>query len=116
MLEMILEFALVLALAGFFVMWAKWEEQKVKTKEERDRRWDEISLRLNVEKEKDAEIAELNEWLRSFDKRGDVWYETAEKVTNERDALQDRLSALLCPRNDHVWQNGCCVKCGMVQE
>lgn len=116
MLETILEFALVLALAGFFVMWAKWEEQKVKTREERDRRWDEISLRLTVEKEKDAEIANLNEWLRSFEKRGDVWYEIAEKVTNERDALQDKLSAVLCPTNNHVWKDGVCVKCGRVKE
>ena len=29
--------------------------------------------------------------------------------------LQDRLSALLCPMNDHVWRDGVCVKCGRMQ-
>lgn len=31
-------------------------------------------------------------------------------------ALQDKLSAAVCPRNDHIWVNGFCKKCGRVQE
>jgi hypothetical protein len=104
------------SLAAVFVLWAKLDEQKKLTQEERDRRWDEISLRLTIENEKDAEIEELREFLSPFEKRGDFWYQTAEKMTLERDALQDRLSALLCPRNDHVWKDGVCVKCGRVKD
>ena len=110
-LNVIMIFAACCAAGAWLVTWAKLDEQKKLTKEEHDRRWDEISRALSIEKENDAEIAELNEWLRSFEKRGDFWYETAEKVTNERDALQDRLSALLCPMNDHVWKDGVCIKC-----
>lgn len=29
--------------------------------------------------------------------------------------LQDKLSALLCPRNDHVWVDGVCKRCGRQQ-
>ena len=108
----LLLFALVLALAGFFVMWAKWEEQKLKTKEAEERRWDEISLRLNVEKENaqlnaclDAEVAYVDELL-----------DDSRALARKLILTQNKLSALLCPRNNHVWQNGCCVKCGMVQE
>ena len=112
MLETILEFALVLALAGFFVMWAKWEEQKVKTKEERDRRWDEISLRQNAEKENvklnaclDAEVAYVDELL-----------DDSRALARKLLLTQNKLSAILCPRNDHVWKDGVCVKCGRVQD
>lgn len=125
MLEIILEFALVLALAGFFVMWAKWEDEKVKTKEAEERRWDEISLRLNVEKELEQSKAREKCSAQSV-----LWY--AEQLTNAKqeaeglkmgvdylghreDVLQDKLSALLCPRNDHVWKDGVCVKCGRVK-
>ena len=35
-------------------------------------------------------------------------------ATNRR--LQDELSAIKCPLNNHVWQYGKCVKCGRMQE
>ena len=116
MLETILEFALVLALAGFFVMWAKWEEEKVKTREERDRRWDEISLRRTVEKEKDAEIAKLNSCINSETDRANRLVFEIGLVEDDRAYLQDKLSALLCPRNDHVWKDGVCAKCGRSEQ
>ena len=152
------------ATAAFFIVWSKYEDQKQKTaeehnayrnaleygnalaealREEQERRWDEISRALSIEKEKNKEIETLNEWNGSFEKRGDFWYDTSEKLVHERDALQDRLSdlqtklerekayfescragnhalqdrlsALLCPRNDHVWKDGVCVKCGRVK-
>lgn len=93
---------------------AVWYRRK--WKEENSRRWQETSIMLSVEKEKDAEIETLQEWNRAFEKRGDFWFDTAEKVTLERDALQDRLSAALCPSNNHVWKDGVCTKCGMIQE
>ena len=105
----LLALGFVASTAAFFVMWSKFEE-------ERDRRWDEISLRLTIENEKDAEIEELREFLSSFEKRGDFWYQTAEKMTLERDALQERLSEILCPSNNHIWKDGRCVKCGRVKD
>ena len=116
MIEIVLGIGFVGLLAAFLVMWSYYDGQKKLTQKERDRRWDEISLRMTIENEKDAEIEELREFLSPFEKRGDFWYQTAEKMTLERDALQDRLSALLCPRNDHVWKDGVCTKCGKVQD
>lgn len=31
-------------------------------------------------------------------------------------ALQDKVSALYCPQNNHVWKDGICVKCGKEQD
>ena len=98
------------ALAAVFVLWAKVDELKQKTADEYNRRWDEISLRLNVEKEL--------EQSKTRDCQGHIDFlnfcvDTLEK---KNAALQDRLSALLCPHNDHVWKNGVCVKCGRVKD
>ena len=38
------------------------------------------------------------------------------ELINKIEQQQDRLSALLCPMNDHVWKDGRCVKCGRVQD
>ena len=45
------------------------------------------------------------------------WYaEHLMDVKAECAVLQDRLSGLLCPRNDHVWIDGKCVKCGRTKD
>ena len=108
------------ATAAFFVVWSKLEEEKLKTKEERDRRWDEISRALSIEKELErakAEFDEVNE------KRDEAWRRVLSATVDERNdlkarlpVLQDRLSAYLCPHNDHVWKDGVCVKCGRVKD
>lgn len=118
MLEIILEFALVLALAGFFMMWAKWEQEKVRTKEERDNYKAAMSLHnaaTNALKEIDeyveslnAEIAKLNQYL-------DTEVEYADDLIDKNRDMQDKLSAILCPTNNHVWKDGCCVKCRKVK-
>ena len=38
--------------------------------------------------------------------------EYVDKVIDEKTVLQDGLSALLCPRNDHIWEDGVCRRCG----
>lgn len=108
----ILMFALICALAAVFVLWAKWEEEKVKTKEERDRRFDEISRALSIEKE-----LEQSKAREKCSEEAILWH--AEKLIESymhEEMLQGKLSALLCPRNDHVWKDGRCVKCGRVKD
>lgn len=110
--ETLLLFALVCALAAFFVMWAKWEEEKLKTKEERDRRFDEISRAVGLENELERSKAQEKCSAEAL-----LWY--ADHLAGARvihENLQDRLSAILCPRNDHVWKDGVCVKCGRVKD
>lgn len=80
-----------------------------KLQEEKERRWDEISLWQSIEKEKDAEIARLNACL-------DAEVEYVDNVIDEKTALQDELSALRCPRNDHIWIDGVCKRCGRIQD
>jgi seryl-tRNA synthetase len=101
-------------------LWSKLDEQKKLTKEERDRRWDEISRALSIEKELErakAEFDEVNE------KRDEAWRRLLSATVDERNdlkarlpVLQDKLSALLCPMNDHVWVDGICTKCGRMHE
>ena len=124
-LNVIMIFAACCASGAWLVTWAKLDEQKKLTKVERDRRWDEISLRLNVEKELEQSKAREQCSAQSV-----LWY--AEQLTyaeqeaeglkmgvdylgQREDDLQDKLSAILCPRNDHVWKDGVCVKCGRVK-
>lgn len=127
---------LALAFAGccgaLLVTLAKLDEQKQKTaeehtayrnaleygnalaealREEQERRWDEISRAVGLENE-------ISYWKEANDdKIKDVLYyhKECEKLATERDTLQDRLSALLCPSNNHIWKDGRCVKCGRVQ-
>ena len=117
--ETLLLFALVCALSAFFVMWAKWEEEKVKTKEEREcyeamlRLHNGVAVRAQELQAKNSalksEIARLNQCL-------DTEFEFADEQIDKNRDLQDRLSALLCPHNDHVWKDGCCAKCGRVKD
>ena len=80
-------------------------EQKKTTAEEYNRRWDEISRAVDLENELDQMKLTATKYK--------VWFE---ECRNGNKALQDRLSALLCPHNDHVWKDGVCVKCGRVQD
>jgi len=88
------------SLAAVFVLWAKLDEQKKLTKEEREKRWQETSIMLSNEKE-------LNEKIQKQ-------YEYAGILVKEYSRLQSKLSAILCPTNNHVWKDGECVKCGRV--
>jgi len=85
--------------------------------------WDERSVHLSEYKavvhdneilleggRKDAEtIRNLEQSLRTT-------ASVAANATAGNAALQDKLSAILCPRNDHVWKDGRCVKCGRMKD
>ena len=115
----VLGIGFIFALAAVFVLWAKLDEQKKATAEERDRRWDEINLRLNVEKE-----LEQSKALEKCTAQSVQWYanqliecERKRREANKKNRdLQDRLSAILCPTANHVWKDGVCVKCGRVKD
>ena len=101
----LLAIALCLAVAAFLVTLAKLQE-------EREKRWDEISRAVDLEKQLDCAAnayEDVTGMYRTMSAYSDI-------VKQERDALQDKLSALLCPHNDHVWKDGCCVKCGRVKD
>ena len=108
--------ALIGSLAGWLVTRAKLDEQKKLTQEERDRRWDEISLRLTIENEKDAEIEFLKYSLEGEQRLGADREEEIFRLSAWHNIMQDKLSALLCPTNNHVWKDGCCVKCGRMKD
>ena len=100
------------SLAAVFVLWAKLDEQKKLTQEEKEKRWDEISRSAGLEK-----IAEEYAWEKErYENNMRFADKELLRFMKQRDALQDRLSALLCPRNDHVWKDGVCVKCGRVKD
>lgn len=97
------------SLAAVFVLWAKLDEQKKLTQEEKEKRWDEISCAATIEKEKGKEIEELESEIDNLKWDNDC-------LTMTVDRQQDKLSALLCPTNNHVWKDGKCVKCGRAKD
>ena len=110
--KLILEFALLMALTAFFVTWAKLEEQKQKTKEEHE--CYEAMLRLhNGVAVRSQELAES---LEREKETLESWKHEYDVIREEKNVLQDRLSASLCPSNNHVWKDGKCIKCGRNEE
>ena len=100
------------SLAAVFVLWAKLDEQKKLTQEEKEKRWDETSRSAGLEniiEDRTKDVLFLNKEAQRF-------FEDAFNRRAERDALQDKLSALLCPTNNHVWKDGVCIKCGRVKD
>ena len=107
------------SLAAVFILWSKLDEQKQKTKDEHEcylvvlklhNTTAEAAQQLEAEKGAlNAEIARLNQCL-------DTEFEFSDEQIDKNREMQDRLSALLCPHNDHVWVDGRCVKCGRVQD
>ena len=107
--ETLLLFALVCALAAFFVMWAKWEEEKLKTKEER--KCYDAMLRLHNATAEAAQSIDDHQYYAL-----NYLQSVIDEKSRKADELQDRLSALLCPTNNHVWVDGFCTKCGRVKD
>ena len=83
------------SLAAVFVLWAKVQE-------EREKRWQETSIMLSNEKELNEKIQKQNEY--------------AGILVKEYSRLQSKLSAVLCPTNNHVWKDGVCTKCGRAND
>ena len=107
------------SMAAAFVLWAKVDELKKANVEERENYNAVLKLHnttaeaaRQLEAEKDAlngEIARLNQCL-------DTEFEFADAQIDKNREMQDRLSALLCPSNNHVWKDGVCAKCGRVKD
>ena len=98
----LLAIALMIAAAAFLIVCAKRDEEKEQIAAER-KRWREAL---------DARI-----------RREEFWVGVAERLTEERNELQDRLSEVLCPRNNHIWEpttlfDGAsrCKRCGRIKE
>jgi len=108
----VLALALVASLALAITFAAKWEEAKQKI-------WDERSVWLSEVKQLEHDKEILLEGGRR-DADAILWYADElmktkayfEQCRNGNMVLQDKLSAILCPRNDHVWVDGICTKCG----
>ena len=108
----ILALAFAGAAAAMLVAIAKWQEEK-------EHRWDEISLRLNVENELEQSKAREKRTAQSVQWYADqlaVCEWRRRRAKNKNRDLQDRLSALLCPRNDHIWVGGVCKRCGRMRD
>ena len=100
------------SLAAAFVLWAKVDEQKQKTKEEHANYLAALKLHNTT-----AEAAQsVSDYLDIKTHLAERDLEYALRVSMENIKLQDRLSALLCPMNDHVWKDGRCAKCGRVKD
>ena len=98
--------------AAFLVMWANRDEWKKKADEEYTRRLEVI-----------AAIALWRSKAELLKRKVDFWQGVCDKVVEERNELQDRVSALVCPHNDHVWEpcdvfDGAvrCKKCGRIKD
>jgi len=93
------------AVAALLVALAKLQEEK-------ERRWDEISRAAGLENIIEDRTRDISYYHEITCKH------TASiiRLTSEKIYLQDRLSSVLCPTNNHVWKDGCCVKCGRAQD
>lgn len=118
-LNAILIFALCGSIAALLVTLAKLREEK-------EKRCDEISRAVGFENE-----LEQSKAREKCSAQAVLWY--AEQLANVKqeaeglrmgvdylghreDVLQDRLSAIICPTNNHVWKYGVCTKCGRVKQ
>ena len=108
---------LVAAVVVLAILWRK----------EYNKRWQETSVNLSVEKEYRAaldehqmQLDEANRALCASNAAKDSLYaelavtaEERDMFFKERNELQAKLSSTLCPRNDHVWgEDGRCKRCG----
>ena len=101
--------ALIFALAALAVFFW-WLYRR-----EYNRRWDEISNAFSEEKHL-REV--INDQVKDVLHYRDLYNQQLVLNYNlvvEKSELTDKLSALLCPTNNHVWKDGKCVKCGRRQ-
>ena len=104
------------ALAAVFVLWAKLDEQKQKTKDEHANYIAALQIgKTNAEYAQRLEKELEQSKARDCQGHIDFLNFCVDTLEKKNAVLQDRLSALLCPQNDHVWKDGVCVKCGRVK-
>ena len=133
MVNTILAMALAGSLAGMLIFAAKWQEERERREAEEQKKADEISRALSLEKDIEMLIdggkkdVETIQWyaceLVNAKSEAEEWKQQAEQnaayfraCRSGNRALQDKLSAILCPTNNHVWVNGICTKCGREKE
>lgn len=94
MIYIILAVIAAAAVAAAVWMWFKWRQ--------------EFAWKISC----GAELEHSKKLLWQFSE-SILWYADALTESMEQSKrLQDKLSAIKCPRNDHVWQDGVCTKCG----
>lgn len=116
MVTAVLAIACSCSFAAALVFAAKWEEAKQAICDERS-----VWLSEVKQLEHDKEI--LLEGGR-HDADAILWYADElmktkacfEQCRNGNMVLQDKLSAILCQTNNHVWVDGVCVKCGRMKD
>lgn len=97
------------AVAGLLVALAKLREEK-------EKRWDEISSEFTLERHyRDLLFDYSMEVTRRKNERL-AFLMRCHDLEEKAGGLQDRLSSVLCPTNNHVWKDGVCVKCGRAQD
>ena len=112
----ILVLALLSALALAITFAAKWQETRQEIADER-KEWIAKVTRLESDKQILLEGSRRDlETIRNLEQSLRTTASVAANATAGNHALQDRLSAILCPHNDHVWVDGICTKCGRVKD
>ena len=100
------------SLAAVFILWAKLDEQKQKTKDEHDNYC--VALRIG---NTNAKMLGESQERERCSAQAVLWYsEKLKALKEDRNAMQDCLSALLCPSNNHIWKDGVCAKCGRAKD
>ena len=108
--------ALVAALALAITFAAKWQETRQEIADER-KEWIAKVTRLESDKQILLEGSRRDlETIRNLEQSLRTTASVAANATEGNHALQDKLSAILCPTSNHVWKDGCCVKCGRVKD
>ena len=111
----VLVLALVASLAIAITFAAKWQETRQESVDER-KEWIAKVTRLESDKQILLEGSRRDmETIRNLEQSLRATASVAANATAGNHVLQDKLSALLCPRNDHVWVDGVCTKCGRMQ-
>ena len=112
----ILVLALLSALALAITFAAKWQETRQEIADER-KEWIAKVTRLESDKQILLEGSRRDmETIRNLEQSLRATASVAANATEGNHALQDKLSAILCPTSNHVWKDGCCVKCGRVKD
>ena len=108
--------ALVAALALAITFAAKWQETRQESVDER-KEWIAKVTRLESDKQILLEGSRRDlETIRNLEQSLRTTASVAANATAGNHVLQDKLSTILCPHNNHVWVDGVCVKCGRVKD
>ena len=105
------------SMAAAFVLWAKVDELKKSNANEHANYLAALNLHNATAEAAQAVQKEFEDYKHfNDDYHIGILHEQIRSEFDRANALQDRLSALLCPMNDHVWKDGRCVKCGRVKD